>query len=66
MSLFLVEVQERITHFVTVLADTEQEAREKVLTFDCVEAEMLEPVYLCRNARLLEGDCEGGKNGREN
>ena len=66
MSLYLVEVQERITHFVTVLANTKQEAREKVLTFDFVEAKTLEPVYVCRNARLLEGDCEGGSNGSDN
>lgn len=66
MTLYLVEVQERITHFVTVLADTKQEAREKVLTFDFVEAKTQEPVYVCRSVRPLEEGCEGGNNGRDN
>lgn len=66
MSLYLVEVEERVTHLVTVLADTKQEAREKVLTFDFVEAKTQEPVYVCRNVRPLEEDCEGGNNGHDN
>ena len=56
MNSYLVEVQEIITHILTVEAEDEQGAHSMAMGFVCIEAEQLAPVYVCRAVKRLEGD----------
>lgn len=60
MNQYLVEVEERIVHCVTVLADDTHHARTKALAFDCVDVEHMAPAYQCLSVKPLENDCEAG------
>lgn len=61
MSPYLIEVEERIIHCVTVLADDEHQARVKAQAFDCVEVEHLAPAYQCLSVKRLESGNKAGK-----
>jgi len=64
MNHYQVEVVETINHLVTVFADTEQEAREKVLAFNGGDDHLIASVELkCVSVKPL---IEVGDNGRDN
>ncbi len=65
MNSYQVEVVETIRHLVTVLATTEQEAREQVLAINGGDDHLIASVELkCVAVKRLEGDSKGGTNGR--
>lgn len=61
MNRYLVEVEEKIIHCVTVIADDSHQARVKAQAFDCVEVEHLAPAYQCLAVKRLESDSKAGK-----
>ena len=65
MNSYQVEVVETIRHLVTVLAATEQQAREQVLAVNGGDDHLIASVELkCASVKRLEDDCKGGTHGR--
>jgi hypothetical protein len=62
MNSYQVEVVETIRHLVTVLAATEQEAREQVIADDHLIASV---GLKCVSVKRLVDDCKGGTHGRD-
>lgn len=66
MNRYQIEVIEKITHLVTVLADNEQDACEKVLGFNGDEHAIAGVEFNCLVVKRLENAYQGKDNGRNN